>query len=242
MVTYIFRNLDDIVSIKEKEEGTIDDVSWANIVKKTSYDEFPYWSDITSFWDTGFDLEALVIWLDRHEREVWGYSNNKDDWVDKITQLISLWSKDSFALIEVENIFENLSQDSPLYVLLTFLKDNYPDIYTTVLSSIHNYKQEWFGRDDLTKILTVKSSRELHRRLNDLLEWFEPNEIEQWVLNHLWLEVEKKEVKKRVKNLLWVDENKGSVDADNQEPINTNNQITKVSDMFKDLLLDDNDL
>jgi hypothetical protein len=27
MVTYIFRNLDDIVSIKEKEEGTIDDVS-----------------------------------------------------------------------------------------------------------------------------------------------------------------------------------------------------------------------
>lgn len=228
LVTFIFRNIEDNIRIKEKPEVVVQ--SELNYKFATSWlgDEYDYWSRIDSAWDTGFDMEWYVLWYDDVIEDELLTLNIKNDNIDLVFEAVSFWD-DAIILSQIEELFDNVDRESHFYILLNYLKQNYFSIYKNIISDIRNFSINISSNWWEFKVLTTDSSRILHQRVSELLD-LPPKEIEENIITTLWLN---KVVTKKVKNVLKIsNNNSGQIKVENESNDSSSG----------DVLLDDDNL
>ena len=170
LVTFIFRNIQEWVSLVEvpkKKNAIIDD---------NTFEVSFYWNKMHTTWYSPdwFDIEGF---LSEYDDTYNAYS--QDDETEYVSELAMNWQ--DFSFIPVSELFKNLDETTPLYLVLNYLKQNEIDLYTDIIIKLYNFKESWNVK------LSWKSSRLLHELVNELFQdtqgkVLKPKYIEQQVI------------------------------------------------------------
>lgn len=160
LVLFTIRHIETNITIKEKKQKNIE-ASKLFYWEDSTHWEFDYHQNMWSAWEY-VDMEAFVKDVDD------GYFSTTD-YSDEIDNVFWTWD-DWLRFKELDDIFEWIQEDSPIYNLLIVIKNNYSNIYNQIILEIRNFSHDTYWDKNTTATSAV--SRLVHWVINDYIwEW-----------------------------------------------------------------------
>lgn len=208
LVLFTIRFLQANITIKENT--TIQKEFSENFYHQNQPDDFDYWTGFASAWDF-VDLESFENFYDDND---WDFTLET---TDVISEQLTYW-EDLLNNNELEDIFEWIERGSPLYILLTVIKENYNELFINIIIDLRNHTESpiyGYKTKDIQKTITWKSSLELFNLLKYLIWDKEIETVKKQVIDELFKNWEfTNEAKEAVLLLLEHETNEESDDID----------------------------